>query len=126
MILFQNVSLSLGKSTTRFAGSPFFRRKVTIFIGRETWLKHERQTVRMVIAETFHNSSAPFPPKFKEEWLERHEQHDALRRQDTARTREAMYCPWKTSVAGEIEFFSLFEGELGGSRHEAFAVRRNG
>ena len=36
MILFRNVSLSLGKSTTRFAGSAFFRRKVTIFIGRET------------------------------------------------------------------------------------------
>ena len=36
MILFRNVSLSRGKSTTRFAGSPFFRRKVTIFIGRET------------------------------------------------------------------------------------------
>ena len=36
MILFRNVSLSRGKSTTRFAVSPFFRRKVTIFIGRET------------------------------------------------------------------------------------------
>ena len=36
MILFRNVSLSLGKSTTRFGVSPFFRRKVTIFIGRET------------------------------------------------------------------------------------------
>ena len=36
MILFRNVSLSRGKSTTRFAGSAFFRRKVTIFIGRET------------------------------------------------------------------------------------------
>ena len=29
-------SLSRGKSTTRFAGSAFFKRKVTIFIGRET------------------------------------------------------------------------------------------
>ena len=28
--------LSSGKSTTRFGVSPFFRRKVTIFIGRET------------------------------------------------------------------------------------------
>ena len=36
MILFRNVSLSRGKSTTRFGVSPFFRRKVTIFIGRET------------------------------------------------------------------------------------------
>ena len=33
---FRNVSLSRGKSTTRFGWSPFFRRKVTIFIGRET------------------------------------------------------------------------------------------
>ena len=36
MILFRNVSLSRGKSTTRFAASRFFRRKVAIFIGRET------------------------------------------------------------------------------------------
>ena len=34
--LFRNVSLSQGKSTIRFAGSPFFLRRVTIFIGRET------------------------------------------------------------------------------------------
>ena len=33
MILFRNVSLSRSKSTTRFG---FFRRKVTLFIGRET------------------------------------------------------------------------------------------
>ena len=36
MILFRNVSLSRGKSTTNFWVSPFFLRKVTIFIGRET------------------------------------------------------------------------------------------
>ena len=36
VILFRNVSLSRGKSTTRFGVSPFFRRKVAIFIGRET------------------------------------------------------------------------------------------
>ena len=36
MILFRNVSLSLGKSTTRFGCNLFFIRKVTIFIGRET------------------------------------------------------------------------------------------
>ena len=28
-----------------------------------SWLKHERQTVRMVLAETFHHSSTPFSPK---------------------------------------------------------------
>ena len=44
-----------------------------------SWLKHERQTVRMVLAETFHHSLAPFPPQFKEEWVGRHEQHAALR-----------------------------------------------
>ena len=38
-----------------------------------SWLKHERQTVRMVLAETFHHSSAPFPPKLKEEWVGWHE-----------------------------------------------------
>ena len=36
MILFRNVSLSRRKSTTRFGRSPFFRRKVAMFIGRET------------------------------------------------------------------------------------------
>ena len=44
-----------------------------------SWLKHERQTVRTVLAETFHHSSAPFPPKFMEELVGRHVQHDALR-----------------------------------------------
>ena len=76
-----------------------------------SWLKHERQTVRMVLAETFHHSSAPFPPKFKEEWVGRHEQHDALRGQNTARTREATYYTSKTSVAGDTAFFSLFDEE---------------
>ena len=36
MILFRNVSLSRGKSTIRFGESPFFLRRVSIFIGRET------------------------------------------------------------------------------------------
>ena len=76
-----------------------------------SWLKHERQTVRMVLAETFHHSSAPFPPKFKEEWVERHVQHDALRGQNTARTREATYYTSKTSVAGDTAYFSLFDEE---------------
>ena len=47
--------------------------------GRErrlcSWLKHERQTVRMVLVETSHHSSAPLPPKFK--GVGRHEKHDA-------------------------------------------------
>ena len=36
MILFRNVTLSRGKSASRFAVSSFFRRQVAIFIGRET------------------------------------------------------------------------------------------
>ena len=36
MILFRNVSLSRGKSTTRFGWKAFFQRKVPISIGRET------------------------------------------------------------------------------------------
>ena len=76
-----------------------------------SWLKHERQTVCMVLAETFHHSSALFPPKFKEEWVGRHEQPDALRGQNTARTREATYYTSKTSVAGDTAFFSLFDEE---------------
>ena len=76
-----------------------------------SWKKNERQTVRMVLAETVHHSSAPFPPKFKEEWVGRHEQHDALRGQNTARTREATYYTSKTSVAGDTAFFLLFDEE---------------
>ena len=75
------------------------------------WLKHERQTVRMVLPETFHHSTAPFPPKFKEEWVGRHEQHHALRGQNTARTREATCCTSNTRVAGDTAFFSLYDEE---------------
>ena len=75
----------------------------------------------MVLAETFHHSSAPFPPKFKEDWAGRHEQHDALRGQNMARTREAPYYTSKTSVAGDTEFFSLYEEELGGARPDRLA-----
>ena len=39
----------------------------------------------------------------------RHETHDALRGQNTARTREATYYTSKTSVAGDTAFFSLFD-----------------
>ena len=76
-----------------------------------SWLKHERQTVRMVLAETFHHSSAPFPPKFKEEWVGRHEQHAALRGPKTARTKEATHF---MSRAREPELFSLVEEPGGG------------
>ena len=54
-------------------------------------LERERQTVRMVFAETFHRSSAPFPPKFIEERVGGREKHDAPRAQKTARTRVARH-----------------------------------
>ena len=76
-----------------------------------SWLKHERQTVRMVLAETFHHSSAPFETKFKEEWVERHEQHEAVRGQNTARTREATYCTTSSRVAKEPVLFQPSEEE---------------
>ena len=41
----------------------------------------------------------------------RHEQHDALRGQSTARTGEATFCTSKTSVARDTAFFSLFDEE---------------
>ena len=56
----------------------------------------------MVLAETFHHSSAPLSPKFKEELVERHEQHEAPRGQETARTRVATHCTSKTGVAGVL------------------------
>ena len=76
-----------------------------------SWLQHERMTVRMVLAEACHHSSAVFPPEFMKEWVGRHKQHDALRGQNTARTREATYYTSKTSVAGDTAFFSLFDEE---------------
>ena len=58
-----------------------------------SWLKHERQTVRMVLAETLHHSSEHFPPMFKEELVGRHVQHDAYgdrRRQGPRRPRTSL------------------------------------
>ena len=68
----------------------------------------------MVLAETFHHSSAPFPPKFKEEWVGRREQHAALRGQKTARTTEATHFTSSTLVARRPELFSLKEEPGGG------------
>ena len=63
----------------------------------------------MVLAETFHHSSAPFPLKFKEELVGGHEQHDALRGPKTARTTEATHFTSGTKVARGLELFSLEE-----------------
>ena len=77
--------------------------------------RERRLTVRMVLAETFHHSSAPFPPKFKEELVGRHVQHDALRGPKTARTTEATHFTSSTKVARGPELLSL-EEEPGGGR----------
>ena len=63
--------------------------------------------MRMVLAETFHHSSAPFPPKFKEEWVGRHEQHAALRGPKTARTTEATHFTSSMMVVRFVELLSL-------------------
>ena len=103
----QTLAVDMMDDVERVSGAARRRRERRL----RSWLKHERQTVRMVLAETFHHSSAPFPPKLKEEWVGRHETHDALRGQNTARTREATYYTSKTSVAGDTAFFSLFDEE---------------
>ena len=103
----QTLAVDMMDDVERVSGAARRRRERRL----RSWLKHERQTVRMVLAETFHHSSAPFPPKLKEEWVGRHETHDALRGQNTARTREATYYTLKTSVAGDTAFFSLFDEE---------------
>ena len=100
-----------GSCAERASGAARRRRERRL----RSWLKHERQTVRMVLAETFHHSSAPFPPKFKEEWVGRHEQHAALRGPKTARTKEATHFTSSTMVARGPELFSL-EEEPGGGR----------
>ena len=61
-----------------------------------------------------HHSSAPFPPKFKEEWVGRHEQHAALRGPKMARTTEATHFTSSTIVARGPELFSLEEEPGGG------------
>ena len=78
MIFFrQTFAVDMMDDVERVSGAARRRRERRL----RSWLKHERQTVRMVLAETFHHSSAPFPPTLKEEWVGRHETHDALRGQ---------------------------------------------
>ena len=74
------------------------------------WLKHERQTVRMVLAETFHHSSEPFRRSSRRSGWEGTSSTTPCG-QSTARTREATYCTSKTSVARDTAFFSLFDEE---------------
>ena len=50
-----------------------------------SWLRHERQTVAMVLAEACHHSSGTFPPTLKERRMAGQDAYGALRRQKTAR-----------------------------------------
>ena len=51
-----------------------------------SWLRHERQTVAMVLAEVCHHSSGSFPPTLKERRMAGQVAYEALRGQRTART----------------------------------------
>ena len=51
-----------------------------------SWLRHERQTVAMVLAEACHHSSGSFPPTLKERRMASQDAYDALQGQNTART----------------------------------------
>ena len=51
-----------------------------------SWLRHERQTVAMVLAEACHHSSGSFPPTLKERRMAGQDAYEALRGQKTART----------------------------------------
>ena len=51
-----------------------------------SWLRHERQTVAMVLAEACHHSSGSFPPTLKERRMAGQDAYEALRGQRTART----------------------------------------
>ena len=75
MIVFRNVSLSRRKSTTRFAGSRFFRREVTLFIGHETTthilqtkINEKKKSLRsadlttIVLLEYYNHSTTTTPP----------------------------------------------------------------
>ena len=51
-----------------------------------SWLRHERQTVAMVLAEACQHSSGSFPPTLKERRMAGQVAYEALRGQRTART----------------------------------------
>ena len=83
-------------------------------------LRHERMSVAMALAAATHHSAQ------RGEWRDLHE---APRGQRTA-SAEATYDALRsqtTSVAGDTEFFSLYEEELGGTRPDRlFEVRPQG
>ena len=77
--------------------------------------RHEQLTLQMALAAALHHSRDVGPVSY-----------NALRSQRTARavaTNNAMRSQ-KNSVAGDTEFFSLYEDELSGRRPEASAELR--
>ena len=58
-----------------------------------SWLRHERQTVAMVLAEACHHSSGTFPPTLKERRRAGQDAFDVLWGQRTARTVGARPAP---------------------------------
>ena len=69
--------------------------------------RHEQLTLQMALAAALHHSRDVGPVTY-----------NALRSQQTARAEATNTAPRSqtTSVAGDTEFFSLFEEELGGTR----------
>ena len=69
--------------------------------------RHEQLTLQMALAAALHHSRDVGPVTY-----------NALRSQKTARAEATNTAPRSqtTSVAGDTEFFSLFEEELGGTR----------
>ena len=51
-----------------------------------SWLRHERHTVAMVLAEACHHSSGSFPPALKKRRMAGQDAYEALRGQKAART----------------------------------------
>ena len=80
-------------------------------------LRHERMSVAMALAAATHHSAQ------RGEWRELHE---APRGQRTASAEATYEAPRSqtTSVAGDTEFFSLFEEELGGTRPDRLSEVR--
>ena len=76
--------------------------------------RHEQLTLQMALAAALHHSRDVGPVTY-----------NALRSQKTARAEATNNAPRSqmSSVAGDTEFFSLYEEELGGTRPDRLAVR---
>ena len=105
MISFWNVSLSRGKPTTRFAGSTFLRRTVTIFIGRET-KTHILQTKlneKIEVSLSNNNYSLTIKKPFNNNTTtqqQKQQQHQQQQQQHPITTGEARSRPGVTVAGG--------------------------